>query len=91
LFAERPRTFLQSVLALIGHLCGTAVIFLALIIIAWGISFVFAKLHAIHNFPEQIYAFITTVELTIVYIDALASAIVLIVGLVRFCRDLIRG
>jgi hypothetical protein len=89
MFTERPRTFWQSVLGLIGHLFGTAVIFVTFIAIGWFIEYVLSALHTIRKFPEEMFGFITAIELGIVYVDALVCAVVLLVGMWRFCKDIL--
>ncbi len=86
---RRPKTFWHSVVGLITHLLGTTVIFLALIILGWFISVFFSWLNGIHPFPDEIFSFITAVELILIYLDTLICAIVLIVGMWRFGTEII--
>ena len=85
---ERPRPgYWWSVLSLIGHLVGTAVIFIALFTLGWLVSVVLHALHRYHPFPDEIFRFVTRIELYVVYADSALSGIVLIAGMVRFCRQ----
>jgi hypothetical protein len=71
-----------------GHLLGTAVIFTALFTIGWLVSVVLHALHRYHPFPDEIFRFVTKIELYLVYADSLLSGIVLIAGMTRFCKQL---
>ena len=80
-------SYARSVLRLIGHLIGTAVIFVSLFAIGWTVSFVLHYLHGIFPFPTEIFDFITKFELYLVYGDSLLCAFVLLGGAVRFIKD----
>jgi hypothetical protein len=72
-----------------GHPLGTAVIFTALFSIGWLVSVVLHALHRYHPFPDEIFRFVTKIELYLVYADAVLSGIVLIAGMIRFCKQLV--
>lgn len=72
-----------------GHLLGTAVIFTALFTIGWLVSGILHALHRYHPFPDEIFRFVTKIELYLVHADAVLSGIVLIAGMVRFCKQLV--
>ena len=92
MFGQRkPKTFWESVFSLIGHLLGTAVIFVTFFCLAWGISFILSGLDALHKFPEEIYQIITRIEVWLIYADAVLCTIVLIAGAWRFCSDLMEA
>jgi hypothetical protein len=76
---------------LVGHLLGTASIFVALFTIGWAISYFLHLLHRTHPFPGEIFVFATTIELYLVYLDAGLSIIVLSAGMWRFCRELMEN
>lgn len=78
-----------SVVALVGHLIGTAIIFIALVSIGWLVSIALHALHRYHPFPDEIFRFIVRVELYLVYAAAVVSAIVLCTGTVGFCKQLL--
>jgi len=87
---ERRRVgYWWSVLSLVGHFFGTAVIFTALFTIGWLVSLVLHALHRHHPFPLEIFKFVSRMELYLVYADSLLTIIVLIAGMVRFCKQLI--
>lgn len=88
---DRRGNYWESVLRLIGHLIGTAAIFMAFILLGWFISIALDGLNRIHAFPKPIYEFVTDVELALVYIDAALCSVVLFSGGLRFCRDIIRS
>ena len=85
---KRKRSFAESVVSLIGHLLGTAIIFVAFFAIAWGVGYVLHFLDGAHKFPEETYRFISKLELWLIYADAALCSIVLLAGALRFIRDL---
>ena len=86
---ERRVGYWWSVMSLVGHLIGTALIFTALFSVGWLVSVVLHTLHRHHPFPEEIFRFVTKIELYLVYADAVLSAVVLIAGMVRFCKQVV--
>lgn len=85
---EKPRSFWGAVFNLVGHLAGTAVIFLSLIILGWGISFAMHALDGIHHFPDEILRAFAKFELYLTYFDMGLCALFLVAGARRFYRDL---
>lgn len=77
-----------SLVKLIAHLIGTAIMFGAILLVAWGLSYFVHKLNAAHPFPEAIYSFVTTIEIWLVYIDVGISAFVFMFGAVRFLKEI---
>lgn len=86
-FSGNKKTYWTSVLSLLGHLAGTAVIFVTFFTIGWIVSFLLYYLHGVHPFPEEILNVITKIELVVVYADALLCGIVLIAGMLRFFKE----
>jgi hypothetical protein len=87
----RPRAgYWWSVLSLVGHLFGTAIIFTALFTIGWLISVVLHALHRYHPFPAEMFEFATEIELYLVYADSVACGIALLMGMVRFCKQVMK-
>jgi len=76
-------------MSLVGHLIGTALIFTALFTIGWLVSVVLHALHRYHPFPDEIFKFVTKVELYLVYADSALCAVILIAGMVRFCKQVV--
>lgn len=86
LFAVRTREFRQyvkSVIELIFHFVGSTVLFLTLVVLAWGMSWGVASLQAAHPFSTQLQNFFNLVELYLVYGDSLLFASVISVGAYR--------
>jgi hypothetical protein len=75
------------VISLLGHLLGTAIIFTALFTLGWLVSVVLHALHRYHPFPDEIFKFVTKIELYLVCADSLLSGVVLIAGMIRFCKQ----
>ena len=86
-----PTSFWGSLLKLIGHLIGTAVIFVVFLLLTWAISYSVSGLDTVHKFPQDVMNIITKVELGLTYIDIVLCTIVLILGTVRFCVDLMEN
>ena len=86
---RRSKSFWESAWTLIGHLLGTAAIFVTLFGIAWGLSWLLAGLDSLHSFPPEILAIITRIEVWLIYGDAAVCGLVLLIGTVRFCIELI--
>jgi hypothetical protein len=84
---ETRKTFWRAVFGLIGHLLGTAVIFISLITLGWGISFVMHSLHGVHEFPEEILEIFTKFELCLTYLDIALCSIFLFAGARHFYRE----
>lgn len=89
LYYEGRKTFWGAVFSLIGHLAGTAVIFVSLITLGWGISFIMHALNEAHHFPEEILNVFTKFELYLTYLDIILCSIFLFAGARRFYRDVL--
>lgn len=76
---------------LVGHLAGTALIFVVFMLLTWGISYSVSGLDGVHKFPENVMHIITIVELWLTYIDILLCSVVLLLGAARFCMDLMEN
>lgn len=88
-FGQRKQhSYPESVVMLIFHILGTAVIFLSLASVAWLINVALSSLNALHPFSEPILRFFTGVELALLYVDAAVSAFVLLAGTWRFCKEI---
>jgi hypothetical protein len=87
---EKQPTFWWSIWLLVGHLLGTAFIFVTFFTIAWGLSALLTYYHGIHPFPEAIFKFVTRLEVGLVYVDAAFCSIVLVAGTWRYLKDLLR-
>ena len=74
---------------LVGHLAGTAVIFLAFLGLIWVVSLALKAMHAHSPFAPEVYAFILKAELTVVYIDAIVCVVIILAGIYRFAKEVV--
>ena len=81
----------QSIIKLLAHLLGTAIMFVAILLVSWGLSYLVHKLHLAHPFPDGIYDFVTKIELWLVYIDVIISGIVLVFGAWKFLMEMVEN
>jgi hypothetical protein len=90
---HRPKrkSFAESVVGLVSHLLGAAVIFVAFFTIAWCVSWLLHKLHGVHPFPDEIFRLVTRVEVWAIYADAVLCAIVSLAGAARFCVEILEA
>lgn len=86
---ERREPYWKLLLKLIGHLIGTALIFVTFFTIAWLLSALVGYLHGIHALPDAIFSLVSRIEVGIVYADAALCGIVLLACAWRFVRGLI--
>jgi len=84
----RKVTYWQAVRNLIGHLIGTAALFIAFLLLGWGISYVANYLNSIHPMPENILEIVHMFELTITWIDAVVCIILVVTGAASFIKEL---
>jgi hypothetical protein len=87
---EQTRSFGRSVLQLFGHLLGTAFIYVTLFAMAWAIGYCSTWLNGIHPFDGDTFKFVSKVEAGILYGDTALCSIVSLVGMWRFCKDVMR-
>lgn len=87
-FPQGHPSFLQSVLKLVGHAIGGAVLFISLAALAWGLGWAVSKLNVINPFSEQVLSLLHGVELALLYLDIALSGIVLLVGAFRFVKEI---
>jgi hypothetical protein len=88
-WGNRRPSYWISILYLIGHLFGTALIFTSWFLFAWGISFLLSWCNAVHPLPVEISWFVTKTEIGLVYADAVFCGVVLLGGTWRFIRDML--
>ena len=88
---SKRKSFAESVVGLVFHLVGAAVIFVAFFAIAWVVSLSLHWLHGIHPFPDEIFWLVSRVEVWAIYADAVLCAIVLLAGSGRFCREVVEA
>lgn len=85
---EKKPSFGQAVVILCGHILGSAVLFLVVACVAWGLGLAVHLLNASHPFPPRALALLHNVELWLLYVDVALSVVVLLVGAARFLKDL---
>ena len=89
--SNKSHSYPQSVVMLIFHIIGTAVIFLSLASVAWLLNVALHWLNTLHPFSEPILRFFTGVEMALLYVDAAVSGFVLLAGTWRFCKEITGG
>jgi hypothetical protein len=90
-WARSRDTFWSSILHLLGHLVGSAVVFTALFIFGWIVSLIFSHLNSIHPFPPEMFKLFSKLEVWLVYIDAVLGGVVLLAGIVQFGLNIFEG
>lgn len=58
--------------------------------IGWLVSMLLRALHRYHPFPDEMFKFATEIELYLVYADTALTGAVLLVGMVRFYRQVMK-
>jgi hypothetical protein len=86
-YGRRGNGYARSVVKLLTHLLGTAVMFGAILLLAWGLAYFVSYLNAKHPFPPAIYSLVTKIEVGLVYIDVIISGVVFVFGAGRFIRE----
>jgi hypothetical protein len=72
-------------------MAGSALGFLALLAFEWVVSLVFHLLDGIYGFPPEIHRAATGTEIAWFYCDIFLSSVVLLVGIIRFCRKILES
>ena len=90
-YQTKRRSFIESVVGLVFHLVGAAVIFVSFFTVAWCVSWLLHRLHSVHPFPDEIFWLVTRVEVWAIYADATLCAIVLLAGSLRFCIEVLEA
>ena len=88
---ETPPRFYQSVIRLVGHALGGAVLFFSLAALAWLLGWGVEQLNAIHPFGPGVLKLLHGVEVALLYLDIALSAIVLGAGAIHFVREINRS
>jgi hypothetical protein len=84
---QQRRGYWGSLVKLLTHLLGTAIIFSTILVLTWGLSYLVSGLNARHPFPPEIFRFVITIELWLVYLDVLISGAVFLFGAARFLQE----
>lgn len=85
---HRRHGYWISLVKLISHIAGTAVMFTAILLAAWALSWLVHSLDQTHKFPEEVYVVVTRIELWILYVDVGISGVVLVLGAWKFISEL---
>lgn len=88
---HKKHSYFESVVMLIFHIIGTAIIFLSLALVTWLLGVALQWLNTLHPFAEPILRFFTGVELALLYIDAAVSGFVLVAGTWKFIKEITGG
>lgn len=83
--------FLESLVSLVGHVAGSAVLFFTVALFAWLLKWAVHFLDSIHPFGPTIMGIFEAAEIGLLYLDICLSACVLLAGVVRFIKELIGG
>lgn len=87
-FAQHQPTFGESVVKLLGHAVGGALLFITLAAVAWGVGFGVNTMHSLHPFSSSVLTVLHGVEVGLLYLDMVLSGIVLLVGAFRFVKEI---
>ena len=90
-YGRRKRGFWSSIGHLMGHLFGTAVIFITVMVLGWGVAYLAHALNSHHPFPPHIYNAVMQFEIGLFWFDVVISSIVLIFGGWRFVKDMLES
>jgi hypothetical protein len=85
---NKSKSFGESVVGLIFHILGSAVLFVAIVGVAWLLGMIVHFLNLTHPFDPAVLNVIHKVELGLVYVDMFLSGMVLFLGAYRFIREL---
>ena len=85
---RRSQSFWESVLKLLGHVLGGAMLFVGLAAISWALGWGVHFLNQVHPFNPVVLNILHGVEVAILYLDIALSVIVLLVGAARFIREI---
>jgi len=66
----------------------TAVVFVVFYSLIWLTWTLFVQLHKVSPFPDNVFELVVRIEKWVIYFDILGCAVMLAVGFLRFCRDL---
>jgi hypothetical protein len=87
----RKETFWTSIIKLLGHVVGSATVFVFLITVEWVLSWFLGALNAIRPLDPDTSVFALHFGRVLLYGDVVLSGVVFIIGFVRFIRDLLES
>lgn len=85
---HRRNTFWTLIAKLLGHLVGSAAIFVTLFTLGWALSWYLSSLEGLHAFEPESAA---KLEKWWFWGDAFLSVSVFVSGIFRFIRDVLEG
>jgi hypothetical protein len=85
---KRRETFWTSIFKLLGHVTGSALVFIFLVTIEWLLAWFLIGLNAIHPLDPEESIFALHFSRVLLYGDAILAGAVFITGFFRFIRDL---
>jgi hypothetical protein len=83
-------SFPHSLGALIGHLIWSFLLFVTLLVLTWGLGFLFAWLNRQHPFSDEDLNVISRLKTSMLYFDAILCASVSISSVWTFLKGAIR-
>jgi hypothetical protein len=89
-WAKKPISFAWSVFLLIGHIVGSAVIFMLILGIGWVIGFAVDWCNSTHPFQADVVGIVRRFEKVWIVMDFTVGGIHLLAGVIRFAKDLWR-
>ena len=88
LYGRHRPSFAEAVIKLLGHVFGGAALFVGLAAVSWIVGWAIERLHRIHPFNPSVLSLLHGFEVAILYLDIGLSGIVLLVGGIRFLREI---
>lgn len=85
---HQQRSFAESIVGLIFHIVGSAVLFLVFASVSWGLGYAVHLLGLHHPFEPGVLNALHRVELWLLYVDIALSGMVLLVGAYRFILEI---
>jgi hypothetical protein len=87
-YSNNRVTFVSAVSSLVGHIVGSASLFITIMAVTWSISWSFSYLNEIHNFPEASQRILIYLEVTLLIIDAFLCVALIVFAAKRFVFEL---
>ena len=81
-------SFLESVVSLIFHIIGSAILVLVFATVSWMLGYAVHGIGSVHPFDVSVLNVLHAVELWLLYIDIFLSGMVLLVGAFRFLLEI---
>lgn len=82
------KSFGESIVGLIFHILGSAVLFLVFATVSWALGYAVHLLGLRHPFNPAVLNVLHSVEIWLLYVDIILSGMVLLVGAYRFILEI---